>query len=192
MTITFRRPTLEDAELILGWRSQPRINDMMFSDVLPHQIEQQRAWLQRSEGRTDYEHFIILGDGEPVGFLSYEDIDRINGCCSCGSYLGTVEGARKFGGHLHAYFMDYLFYVLGMRKNVIQIIDANQRVLKLQRLLGMRAVGVLKEHIIKHGVPRDVYVFELLRQEWEGRRWNTQSIADSLRAFGMEEKKCQP
>ncbi|EIJ45475.1 hypothetical protein GWL_37900 [Herbaspirillum sp. GW103] len=192
MSITFRRPTLDDAALILSWRSQPRINDMMFSDVQPDQLEQQRRWLAGCEARSDYEHFLILGDGEPVGFLSYADIDRVNGRCSCGSYFGTVEAARKFGGHVHAYFMDYLFYVLGMHKNVIQIIDANQRVLKLQRLLGMREVGVLKEHIIKNGVYRDVHVFELLRQEWEARRWNTQSIADSLRAFGIEENKCQP
>jgi RimJ/RimL family protein N-acetyltransferase len=192
MTISFRIPTLEDAPLLLSWRSQPRINDMMFSDVHAGDIDKQCDWLVRCEQRQDYKHFLILGDGEPVGYLSYTGIDRLNGHCSCGSYFGSIEAGRKYGGHMHAYFMDYLFYGLGMRKNVVQILGANPRVLKLQRLLGLREVGVLKAHILKNDIPVDVYVFELLREDWEFNRWNTQSIADSLKAFGIEETKCLP
>jgi RimJ/RimL family protein N-acetyltransferase len=187
MTIRFRPVTLDDAQLLLEWRSSPRVNDMMFTDVGDIDIAQQRRWLERCEARDDFVHFIIEGDGEPAGYLAYSEIDRVNGRCSCGSYFGTAEAARKYGGFMHAYFMDYMFYVLGMRKNVIQIIDANQRVIRLQRLLGMREVGVLKEHIIKHGVLRDVYVFEILKTDWEAHRWNTNTIADSLKAFGVQE-----
>lgn len=191
MTISFRRPTLDDAALLLEWRSQPRINEMMFTNIQPGDISKHREWLKSCEVRNDYEHFIILGDDKPVGYLSYSEIDQINGHCSCGSYFGTPEGARKFGGHVHAYFMDYIFYVLNMRKYVIHIMDSNTRVLKLQRLLGLREVGVLKEHIIKGGIPKDVYVFELLKKDWETRRWNTHTIAESFRAFGITDKQCR-
>jgi RimJ/RimL family protein N-acetyltransferase len=192
MTITFRPPTLDDAALLLEWRSQSRINDMMFSDVQPHDLNKQRNWLTLCEQRQDYKHFIILGDGQPVGYLSYTGINLDHGHCSCGSYFGSIEAGRKYGGHMHAYFMDYLFYGLGMRKNVVQILGANPRVLKLQHLLGMREVGVLKAHILKNKMPVDVHVFELLKEDWESHRWNTQSIADSLKAFGLEETKCLP
>jgi RimJ/RimL family protein N-acetyltransferase len=188
MSITFRHPKLDDAALLLAWRTQPRINNMMFSDVQHSDLDKQIEWLVRCENRKDYEHFIIIGDDKPVGFLSYNNIDYINGHCSCGSYFGSVEAARKFGGHTHAFFMDYLFYGLGMRKNVIQILGANERVLKLQRLLGLREVGVFKAHVLKNEILMDVYVFELLKQDWEDNRWNTQSISESLKAFGIEEK----
>lgn len=187
MNITFRPPKIEDAQLLLDWRSQPRINNMMFTDVHHGNLEQQIEWLKRCAQRRDYEHFMILAHGEPVGFLSYSQIDRIQRSCSCGSYFGSIENARKYGGYMHAYFMDYLFYQLGMEKNVVQIIDANPRVIKLQRLLGLREVGILKAHILKNNIPRDVYVFELHKQDWETHRWNTQSIADSLLAFGIGE-----
>lgn len=187
MTIRFRHITQDDAQLLLKWRSSPRINDMMFTDIGEINIEQQRLWLERCEARDDFVHFIIEGDGEPVGYLSYSGIDRANGCCSSGSYFGTPEAARKYGGYVHAYFMDYMFYVLGMRKSVIQIINANQRVIKLQHLLGLREVGVLKKHILKNGVAMDVYIFEIFKTDWESRRWNINSIAESFDAFGIKE-----
>jgi RimJ/RimL family protein N-acetyltransferase len=189
MNIAFRKPTINDAELLLGWRSQARVNSMMFTDVYSCDIEKQKKWLGLSAQREDYEHFIILGDQQPVGFLSYSEIDRVKGCCSCGSYFGSVESARKYGGYMHTYFMDYIFYVLNLRKYVVNIIDANPRVLKLQRLLGLRDVGVLKEHILKNNIYRDVYIFELLKKDWESHRWDTHSIEESLKAFGIKEKK---
>jgi RimJ/RimL family protein N-acetyltransferase len=187
MTISFRSPTLNDSSLLLEWRSQSRINEMMFSDVHSFDEEKQREWLLSCDRREDYMHFMIIGDGEPIGLLSYSGIDRINGHCSCGSYFGSVAAARKYGGHMHAYFMDYLFYVLGMRKNVIYILGSNKKVLKIQQLLGLRSVGVLKQHILKRKIPTDVHIFELLKEDWEERRWNTQSISDSLKAFGIED-----
>ncbi len=94
MTITFRPPTLDDAALLLEWRSQPRINDMMFSVVQAGNIKKQRDWLLRCEQLGDYKHFMILGDGQPVGYLSYTGIDRLHGQCSCGSYFGSVAAGR--------------------------------------------------------------------------------------------------
>lgn len=183
MNIRFRRPSLDDAQLLLEWRSSPAINDMMFTDVRPGAIAEQRAWLQRCSERNDYEHFVIMGDGEPVGYLSYSAIDRVNGSCSCGSYFGTVEAGRKYGGYVHAYFMDYLFYGLNLRKNIIQVIDINKKVIRIQQKLRMREVGVLKEHVLKNGVFRDVYIFELLKSEWQAKRWAINTIEDSLAAF---------
>jgi RimJ/RimL family protein N-acetyltransferase len=188
MTIQFRPPTIDDAAMLLEWRSSPRVNAMMYTDVQDGDVEQQKRWIERCGQRDDYAHFIIMGDGEPVGYLSYSQIDRVNSRCSCGSYFGTVEGARKYGGHMHAYFMDYIFHVLGLQKNVVEIIDANQRVVKFQRLLGMREVGVLKKHVLKQGVFRDVHVFELLKDDWEAHRWNVNTVAESMRAFGIGEE----
>ena len=77
MTISFRSPTLNDSSLLLEWRSQSRINEMMFSDVQSFDEEKQREWLLSCDRREDYMHFMIIGDGEPIGIILSAEKDEV-------------------------------------------------------------------------------------------------------------------
>lgn len=166
MPFRFRPPTPDDAAMLLGWRTDPVITRFMFTDLLDGTVEKQRDWLAAMAQRSDFRHFIIEHDGAAVGYLNYADIDFRHRRCSTGSYMVTDHARRMLAGYLHAFIMDYAFYGLGMHKMVNYFMDGNDNVIKIQRVLKCREVGLLKDHVFKYDRFHDVYVFELLESEW--------------------------
>lgn len=165
----FRRPTTDDAAMLLDWRKRPDVTRWMFTDV-EHGVEEQRAWLARCDTREDMRHFVIEAVEErgsrPVGYMSFAQIDRANHHCSTGHYFAEAEDRRRFGGYMHAFIMDYAFYRLGMNKVVNSFMEGNTKVLKLQTILHYRPVGVYHEHVFKYGRWHDVHVYEMFERDW--------------------------
>lgn len=153
--------------MVLGWRTSPEITRHMFSD-LDHDVAGQRAWLAASLSRGDYRHFLICWDDEPVGFLTISEIDWHNRHCSTGNYIHGAENQRRYAGLLHPYIMDYCFHALGMHKTLGYFMAGNQQLVKIQRILKLREVGIFRDHVRKDGAYHDIHCFELLRSDWEG------------------------
>lgn len=162
----FRRPTPDDAAMLLDWRKRPDVTRYMFTDV-DHGVEEQRAWIARCEGRNDMRHFVIEHEGRPVGYLAFAQIDPVSRHCSTGHYFAEVEDRRKLAGFMHAFIMDYCFHTLGMHKVVNSFMEGNEKVLKLQSILHYRLVGIYKDHVYKYGRWHNVHVYEMLSEEWE-------------------------
>lgn len=167
MDFRFRPPALDDAAMLLDWRTRPDITRYLFTDLDHRDVDKQRAWLAAMEGREDFRHFLICDGDRPVGYLSYTEIDRVNRRCSSGSYVVEPEDRKRLADVLHAHIMDYCFHGLGLNKIVNQYMAGNDKVLRIQHLLKLRHVGLLREHVFKNGVAHDVHVFEQTRAEWE-------------------------
>ena len=178
--INFRVPILDDAQMLLDWRCDLTVDRYMYTHV-DHSLEKQKDWLNACEAREGYEHFIIQWKNRPIGFLSYS-FDPLHKRGSSGSYMVDETDRKKFGGLMHTYFMDYLFYRLGMNKAMAEIRADNKALVKIQRILKLNEVGVMKQHVWKEGVFYDVIVFELLKSDYETHP-RQQSIAKSLAAF---------
>ncbi|HYD70516.1 GNAT family N-acetyltransferase [Azospirillum sp.] len=168
MPFRFRRPTLEDAPLLLDWRTRPDITRYMYTDMT-QDLDRQRDWLKACETRNDFKHFIIEAEGEPAGYLNYAEIDRTHRRCSSGSYLTDSSRVRRLAGFLYPFILDYCFFGMTMHKLVNTFLEGNDKVIRLQRLLRFREVGVFRQHIHKYGRWHDVTVFEMLCEEWEAR-----------------------
>ncbi|HRJ60941.1 MAG TPA: GNAT family N-acetyltransferase [Azospirillaceae bacterium] len=191
MPFTFRPPVPDDAEMLLAWRTDPVVTRFMYTDITDPSEEKQRAWLTAMEGREDFRHFVIEHDGEAVGYLSFSDIDRRHKRCSTGSYMGTPQARRMLAGYLHAFIHDYAYYVLGMHKVVEYFLAGNDNVVKIQRILKLREVGLLKEHVWKDGRFHDVHVFELLESDWRTHP-RPFTLAQTLAAFGLSLNDASP
>lgn len=167
MPFRFRRPIPDDAAMLLAWRTDPVITRFMFTDLEDPDVERQRAWIVAQDGREDFRHFVIEHEGRSVGYLSYSEIDRRHRRCSTGSYMASERDRRMLAGYLHSFIMDYAFHVLGMNKVVNYFMEGNDQVIRIQGVLKCRFVGVLEQHVYKHGRFHDVHVFETLRSAWE-------------------------
>lgn len=183
MPFTFRKPAPDDAAMLLAWRTDPVVTRFMFTDLEHADVDKQRAWLAAMETRRDFRHFIVEHDGAAVGYLSYSEIDWTHKRCATGSYMATPQARRMLAGYLHAFIMDYACYVMGMHKVVNYFMAGNDNVVKMQRILKCREVGVLKEHVCKYGVFHDVHVFETLESEWRNHA-RAFTRAQTLAAFG--------
>lgn len=166
MALNFKQLTFEDAALLLKWRTSPEITRNMFTDLQAPSIEKQRQWINSLADREDYCAFMIQDDGHSVGFLCFTDIDSVNQRCSTGSYIYEREPRLKYGLTLHTYICNYAFHKLQCNKIVNYIMDANEKVVKLQILHKTQFIGIFKQHILKNGRFHDVHVFELLKSDW--------------------------
>ncbi len=169
MPFTFRRPTIDDAEMLLEWRTDPAITRFMLTDI-DKDIERQRRWLNACEERDDYEHFIMLREGRPVGHVSYSEISRTSRHCVPGTYVVLAPEERHLAAYTNSFILDYCFHRLNMNKAIFTIMAGNDHFIKAKRLMGVREVGVLRQHVFKYGRFHDLHMFELLREEWEATR----------------------
>jgi len=186
MPYRFRPPTLDDAERLLDWRTRPDVTRHMFTDIENPDIERQRDWIAMMNARDDVRHFVIeVEEGRAIGWLGFTEIDRRNRRCSSGLYIGDALDRKRYSGLLATFIFDYCFFVLDMNKLVNQFMDGNERLIKLQKMIGFREVGVLKRHIWKYGEWHDVCLLELHRADHEARS-RLFPLERSLAAFGIK------
>ncbi|PTA50811.1 UDP-4-amino-4,6-dideoxy-N-acetyl-beta-L-altrosamine N-acetyltransferase [Shewanella morhuae] len=166
MALNFKRIDVNDAELLLKWRTSPEITQHMFTDLQEPSLKKQQAWIKSLQDRRDYRGYMIQDDGISIGFLCFSDIDYLNQRCSTGSYIYERQARLKYGVTMHTYICNYVFHQLKMNKIVNHVLNANEKVVKLQTLHKTRLVGYLKQHIFKNDQFLDVYIFEQLKEDW--------------------------
>lgn len=166
MALKFTRMQISDAALLLKWRTSPEITQHMYTDMVEPSIAKQEAWINAMNSKDDYFGYIILDAFQPVGFLCFTDIEQTHSRCSTGSYIYERKARLKYALTLHTYICNYAFVKLQLNKIVNYVMDANAKVVKLQKLHKTRLVGCLHQHIVKNGSYHDVHVFEQLKQDW--------------------------
>lgn len=181
-TYTFRKPQISDAQMILDWRTRPEVTRYMYTDVA-YDLDKQKVWLEKCSEREDYRHYLVCSDDRPVGYVCFHDIDWQNKCCSNGSYLGDLSERTKIGALWTWYIHDYVFYELKMHKMVTTFMSGNDRVVKGQEVNGLRHVGIYRDHIYKYERYHDVYVFELLKEDWDRFPRRPFTVEETLAAF---------
>jgi RimJ/RimL family protein N-acetyltransferase len=163
--LSYRRPTVDDAKLLLDWRTAPHITQYMLTDV-PYDIERQKAWIERSNARDDYQHAIIQIEGRDVGYASITVTDKQSQIGELGVYIGDQDVPRELSIYNFIGTLNQAFFTMGLHKLVNHVVAWNERTLRLQKFNGYRHVGVLKDHTLKDGVRHDLHIFELSKAEW--------------------------
>jgi len=188
----FRAPTVDDAAMLLDWRTRPDVTRHMFTDIENPDVERQREWISAMNDRDDVRHFVIeVENVRPIGWLGFTEINWKDRRCSSGLYIGDATDRKKYSGLLGMFIFDYCFYVLDMNKLVNQFMGENSRLIKIQEYLGFREVGVFKDHVWKYGEWHDVHVLELHRAAHEARP-RLFSLDDTLAAFGVSADSSKP
>ena len=181
--LKFKPLTIEYAEVMMRWRTDPAISAYMFTDPKDISKADQVLWINKRLSDGSFSGFIICESDTPVGFLSYTKIDKINRHCSTGSYIVDRSTSIKYAVTLHELIYTYAFEVLKMHKVYAEILETNYKVLKLQELLGMKLSGVLKDHISKSNEMLDIYVYEQLCTTWHERPFKTREKCELLSFF---------
>jgi UDP-4-amino-4,6-dideoxy-N-acetyl-beta-L-altrosamine N-acetyltransferase len=134
MNLSFREIEPEDAEIILHWRTSPRVAKFM-KTVVDHGVEEQRQWILNCRKRPDFYHWLIQDQGEDIGYISLTDYDPINKTASWGFYIGDDERVR-LGGWVPPPFYHFCFTHLGIERLNAEMLHFNSSVIELHRLHG--------------------------------------------------------
>lgn len=162
----FLRPMLlEDAEHVVRWRSDPEILGNIFARE-PLTLESHLKWFQSPrEGRLDY--IICLKETEgPIGTVNFTNIDGQNLKAEAGKMLGDKSTWGK-GLAREAFILciSFGFREMGLNRIYVRTLSTNQRNIELNKKLGFKIEGILREDYRHAGRFLDVVVMSILRSE---------------------------
>lgn len=163
--LAYRPVIIDDAQLLLTWRTAPHVARYMLSQI-ENDVSKQRQWINQCAQRSDYAHRIIQIQGRDVGFCSITVKDADEGVGELGVYIGEIDTPRELSIYNFLGTLNHAFYVMGLKKIVNRIIENNPRTLKLQAFNGYQPAGVLPGQADKDGQSMDVHLFELTRERW--------------------------
>lgn len=165
--IRFRKVAEDDLEMILRWRTKPEVTRYMNTD-LEFDLEKQRRWYEDVVSKkSPAEHWVICQDERPIGFLSLSEYDHSHQQTSWGYYLGELD-SWLVGGIVPLYFYNYMFFRRdpSLKKIVGEAFNLNSKVLQIHRFHGCKEIGMLKDHVHKHGQSYDITLIEMSRENW--------------------------
>ena len=179
-----KRPTLETERLILrpfessdAGAVQRFAGDRTIADTtlaIPHPYEGGMAeeWISSHEqGFDSGEHvaFAIVNTqtNQLVGAVSLDDISPCHRRAELGYWIGTPYWTKGYCTEAVRAVVDYGFRVLNLNRIQGRCLKRNPASGRVMQKLGLTREGCLRQYVKKWDEMEDVYVFGILRSEWE-------------------------
>ena len=144
--ISFRELKITDAQMLLDWRTSPRVTKFMNSDI-DYDLKAQVSWIEDCFEKPSYYHWIIQYYGQDVGLLNFVNWDRVQRTTSWGFYIGEEE-ALTIGGMVPSYFYNFAFDILNVDKVFSEVFYNNTSVIDLHLKQGY-VFDVERDHVIE-------------------------------------------
>ncbi|HHY74151.1 MAG TPA: UDP-4-amino-4,6-dideoxy-N-acetyl-beta-L-altrosamine N-acetyltransferase [Bacillus bacterium] len=152
-------------ELVLQWRTSEHVTRYMFTDI-EYNLENQYQWFKRISNDSTCMYWVIYSKEQPMGLVSLNDIDEINHRATWAYYIGDLNYAMV-GAMIGPYLYNYAFEKFNLHKLIGEVMAENLNVRKIHQMHGSREVGFYKNHVFKNGQFHDVYIYEMLAEDWE-------------------------
>lgn len=147
-------------------RNEDAVRKWMFTDRII-ELNEHLAWLSRVKGDQKQIIFVVInGKDCPVGIASVNAIDYPHKKADWAFYLAEKAPAG-LGSALEFAFINFIFYTLDMQKLNCQVIEGNDRVVKLHKKFLFEDEGFKKSDIINNGKRIGVHLLGLTRKDWD-------------------------
>jgi UDP-4-amino-4,6-dideoxy-N-acetyl-beta-L-altrosamine N-acetyltransferase len=157
----------EDVEIIRNWRNSPEISKYMYTDDYIS-IEKQEKWFKNLVIDKAQKQWLIVYENEKIGVAYLYNIRENFRSCYWGFYLAERNHRGKgIGSLVENEVIEYVFNVLDYNKLLCEVLEQNNRVIKMHEKFGFRREGYFREHILKNGEYLDVVSLALLKSEWK-------------------------
>ena len=131
---TFREIKTEDAQMILDWRTSPRVAKYLKTEV-DHGVEDQKQWIISCRERASFYHWLIVYQEQPIGYISISEYNPVTKTASWGFYIGEEEHSG-LGGLVPPFFYSFCFSELGIERIDAEMLYFNTKVIDLHQLHG--------------------------------------------------------
>jgi UDP-4-amino-4,6-dideoxy-N-acetyl-beta-L-altrosamine N-acetyltransferase len=133
--------------------------------------EEHARWFAAALGAPDRRYWIITRDGEGVGLANLTRIDRANRKCDWAYYLGeTSTRGQGIGACVEYIVLQQVFGPLGLNKLNCEVFLDNEAVWKLHESFGFTREALLRDHVCRDGVFKDVVGLGILARDWAAAR----------------------
>ena len=185
MKISFREVTIDDAKMILDWRTSPGITQQMITDI-PYDLDAQRKWIVDSYSKKDYYNWVILCDDTPIGCIYIQNFNFENAQTYWGFYKGS-PGFPGVGSKIEAFLYNWLFFQVGIKNIFTEVFYSNVKVIDLHLSYGYKFMPEKDRVIYKNGREILMVSLSLPLQDWDKEKYK-----DSISSFPTNHWKYSP
>lgn len=133
----------------------------------PLEAKEEEKWYEGVVAATNTVIWAILREGRHIGSTGLHEIDWRNRHAVSGIWIGdTTQHGKGFGREAMRLRTDYAFQELGLEKVVTIIQKDNTASRRAAESAGYRQCGLWKRHIFRQGRWHDVWLGEVLRDDW--------------------------
>lgn len=168
--VTLRPPTKDELPRYTEWFADMEVTRFLGRRE-PPTLDQEQDWYKRmAEGRNDVVWAIDFED-EFVGGTAIHAIDWINRHAVTGIFIGEKRHWRKgIATEAMALRTRYAFEELNLNKLKTRAFVDNEASKRALLKTGYRQSGVERQEMFREGRWHDLWVAELLREDWERHR----------------------
>lgn len=169
MKFTVREIVSDDLEVIHKFMTNPEIAHLTDNDATVSYADFEDKYNLYLNGQAiDLKIFVIVLDGRVIGKIEI-GYDLVN---KTGLYEIVIGNKQFWGKGIAKKAIDVLFAYgfnnLGLNKLSCEVYDYNKRSITFMKKIGMHLDGILREDRIVRNQFVDVYLFSILRKEYEG------------------------
>ncbi len=157
-----------DFALMYEWRSQlaelPSWT-MGFRRIVRFEefVQEMDGWLRDAVTMM----IVDLASGEPAGFARAYHLNPGDGYAYVMGFADERYRLRRQIAEATALFGQYLFHQFPLRKICSEVFEFNEQAIKLNRKLGFRDAGRLRQHVWYRDRYWDLLQFELFREDFD-------------------------
>lgn len=158
----------QDSGQLWRWRNSERIRAVMTSDR-PISREEHERWFAALLAREERHFYVFEKMGKPLGVMQFTAVNRTDGTCSWGFYLGERHLPRGTGTYLAYLGLIRAFDTEGLRKLCAEVLAGNAASYRLHKKMGFHMEGCLRKQVKRGNGYEDVLLLAIFREEWD--RW---------------------
>ncbi len=167
-TVGLRPMNRPDFPLLYEWRSQLATVPawtVSFRRIVRFEdfVQETDIWLREAITMIVVE----LATSAPVGFVRAYNVNAVDGYAYVMGFAAEPYRLRRHTAEAAALFGQYLFHQFPLRKICSEVFEFNEQAIRLNRKLGFRDVGRLREHVWWRDRHWDVLQFELFRRDFD-------------------------
>lgn len=107
------------------------------------------------------------GDRNPLGLARVGEHDVLHQTAELGVYLAEGHRGGGLGADTGVLLLHYCFYHLNIEKVLFRVFETNSHSKHVVEGLGFAKEGVLRSQVFRGGCRQDVYLYGLIRSEYE-------------------------
>ena len=109
----------------------------------------------------------IFDNGKVIGGVGMHDWDQETKRAQIGYWIRTEYEGKGIVSKCLVKFIEFLFDKTGFNKIEIHFVQSNKRSAKVAARLGFKVEGVIRQCIMRNGMPEDMVITGLLKSEWK-------------------------
>ncbi len=173
-TVRLTGITKDDVKLAARWYNDAGFLRLWDADAArPRSKTELSKWLAKPDREGRAFRFAIrpLDSDALLGLIEIDGIIWSRGVAWLAIGIGERENWGKgIGGEAMTLALDFAFRELNLHRVQLTVFEYNERAIALYERLGFVREGVCREFMQRDGRGYDMYLYGLLRREWEAQR----------------------